>query len=502
MKVIMGPVLGFRGLTDGKWNVSALVVCEGQNAPSAACAGKPVPAQKLLSENGSTVWRFDMQVAVTAKEQAVGYAVAGVEYQFHVPAKNAQPTMAYTSCNGFSSPSEMKKVTDKNALWKVMAARHNGGCRYHLLMMGGDQVYADPVWDLSTIKTWVALTENKRRKASFTQAMHKQVNAFYYDLYCTRWSQPEVAAMLASIPTIMMWDDHDIFDGWGSYADEDQLCDVYRNIFAYARRYFKLFQQHLAPDEEAHAGMVKGQGHFSLAYYVNGLAIVAPDMRSERTRNQVLSGESWNALYRWVEETAQASECKHLVVMSSIPVVHPDFTSLEAVLCNIPGAGLEDDLRDHWHNRQHKGERLRLIQRLFALEQMFNTRVTIVSGDVHVAAIGALVSKQHGRDGEQAFIHQLTSSGVVHPAPSGMVLYALNFLCRNTEEVDTGITADMQPFPGTQNKFIGQRNFLSLEPDDLSRIWANWLVEGEAAPYTKVINPCTVQKGYAVRSLR
>lgn len=504
MTVVMGPVLGFRGQRGGKWHVSALVVCKGATAPSGKCAGNHMAARKLHEQGGNTVWRFDMAVPVAAKEQAVDYAVAGVEHRFHVPAKDVMPTMAYTSCNGFSSASEIKKVADKNALWKRMAARHNaevGGSRYHLMLMGGDQVYADPIWEEPAIKAWVELQEKERRKRKFTAEMHKQAERFYFTLYCTRWSQPEVAEMLASIPTIMMWDDHDIFDGWGSYHEDDQRCDVYQNIFLYARRYFKLFQQQLGFDEAPHAGMVPGQDHFSLAYHVNGLAIVAPDMRSERSRDQVIGPKSWQALYHWVDEQAQATGFRHLVAMSSIPVVHPDFTSIEAVLCNIPGLGLEDDLRDHWHNRQHKGERLRLIHRMFALCETHNVRVTIVSGDVHVAAIGALVSQRHRVSGEAAVINQLTSSGIVHPAPAGMVLYALNFLCRNTEEVDMGITGDMLHFPGTQNKFIGARNFLSLEPDDMQRIWANWVVEGESKPFTTVVHPYGVAAQYRVRQV-
>ena len=48
--------------------------------------------------------------------------------------------------------------------------------------------------------------------------------------------------MLATIPSIMMWDDHDIFDGWGSYPEDLQTCDVYPEIYKAAVRHFRLFQ--------------------------------------------------------------------------------------------------------------------------------------------------------------------------------------------------------------------------------------------------------------------
>ena len=63
------------------------------------------------------------------------------------------------------------------------------------------------------------------------------VNRFYFELYCKRWAQPQLAAMLASVPTIMMWDDHDIFDGWGSHPPARQRSPVFQGIFAAARRW-------------------------------------------------------------------------------------------------------------------------------------------------------------------------------------------------------------------------------------------------------------------------
>ena len=89
-------------------------------------------------------------------------------------------------------------------------------------------------------------------------------------------------------------------------------------------------------------------------------------------------------------------------------------------------------------------------------------------------------------------INQLISSGVVHPSPHAVVLFALRRLLDNTDEVDRGIIARMADFPGTQSRFADGRNFLSLEPDEGEgpfRIWANWHVEGSSRPFVKVIHP-------------
>jgi len=47
----------------------------------------------------------------------------------------------------------------------------------------------------------------------------------------------------------------------------------------------------------------------------------------------------------------------------------------------------------------------------------------------------------------------------------------------------------MYEFPATTRRLIGARNFLTLEPDTQDRLWANWWVEGESDPTTKVIHP-------------
>lgn len=42
----------------------------------------------------------------------------------------------------------------------------------------------------------------------------------------------------------MTWDDHDIFDGWGSYPDGLQNCPVFQGCYQAAKRFYLLFQQH------------------------------------------------------------------------------------------------------------------------------------------------------------------------------------------------------------------------------------------------------------------
>src|SRR3546814_10254983 len=110
-----------------------------------------------------------------------------------------------------------------------------------------------------------------------------ELELFDFDLYVSRWSQPEVRPMLASIPSIMMWDDHDLIDGWGSYPDDRQECDVYeKTIWTASERAFRAFQQQLSVGEAAPNSNSSRYG-FTLGHVIGGLAVLVLDMRrSER----------------------------------------------------------------------------------------------------------------------------------------------------------------------------------------------------------------------------
>jgi hypothetical protein len=244
MDLAAGPVLGFRGSENGKWHTCALVVTADDAAPelwwSARQDGQDAPEEvaaervhlKSLKDFG--IWRFDWSVEQTDGEQAIDYALAeDTKYTYSVPARGNPPRIAYASCAGFSSLKEVKRLQDKNAMWDVLADHHDKE-PFHLMISGGDQVYADSVWDVvRPLSGWLERLFNvfdDWAQAEFTDEMRATVEEFYFCLYCQRWSQPEPAKVLSQVPSLMMWDDHDCFDGWGSYPPEQQQSAIFRGI--------------------------------------------------------------------------------------------------------------------------------------------------------------------------------------------------------------------------------------------------------------------------------
>ena len=506
--IVMGPVLGFRGLKDGFWRTSALIVIKGDsNEPEIKITAGDNQQIKntaalLKSFNEFRVWRLNWQIEQTSKEQTVEYSInKGNVFRYVVPELDKPLRIAYGSCAGFSHPKYMKNVEDKNAMWNRLDQQHQK-TPFHLMLMGGDQIYSDSIWEVvGSIKDWYHQSFKNRKKAPFTKDMDAEVERFYFNLYCERWAQKEVTSVMSQIPSLMMWDDHDIFDGWGSYPEEQQDSKVFKGIYKHAREHFRLFQLQAKDDKDLGEATLLAERGFTYAYRIGDVAVVALDMRSERTQDRVMSLETWNEVQAWMyrEVGSQTSPdgfakraCKHLLLMSSIPVVYVNANMVEDALGWLPGQqDLEDDFKDQWMSSSHQGERIRLIHRLLKFSQDTGCRVTIVSGDVHVAALGYIESTRNSQITDQAnVINQLISSGIVHTPPNGLVVYLMEkVLGDKTEEVDRGITAQMLKFPGTPKRFISARNWLSLTFDDKNRIWAEWHVENEKSPYTKVIHP-------------
>lgn len=511
----LGPVLQFLGCANDEWRLSALWVQDSGDAPPSlsvdGCAVKvtqaPVPGMDC------TAWRFEFALPQGAAVREVSYTTGGETHGLSVPARGTMPSLGYASCNGFSDPRAMKSVREPNAQWARLRRLHGQQDRVgdqtfgplQLLLLGGDQVYSDAMWaTIPELKAWTELPWRRRVKAAFTAAMRSKLQTYFSRIYIDRWSQAEVAQALACLPTVMMWDDHDIMDGWGSHPAELHECPVFQGIFEVARAAFELFQRQMTG--AAHAAALPGQDWHNSAYRIGSMGLLVLDMRSERSPRagdsaagggvlqveQVLSPRSWQAVYRWLVAQEAAGDMKHLFVMSSIPVVHPSFELLEKLLGILPGRQeIEDDLRDHWTSPPHRAERLRLIHRLLQSGGK-GVRVTILSGDVHVAAVGVIESERgEGQQGGRV-INQLTSSGIVHPAPPGVVLFFLEQACQKVEAIDRGIRGVMHEFPTTGHRMIGNRNFLTLQPDPpgaAARYWANWWVDGEPHPYTKVVHP-------------
>ncbi|KAJ5226753.1 uncharacterized protein N7469_006759 [Penicillium citrinum] len=188
------------------------------------------------------------------------------------------------------------------------------------------------------------------------------------------------------------------------------------------------------------------------------IGFVGLDARTERTRHQVNYPDTYNLIFERLEREISASngDIKHLVVLLGVPIAYPRLAWLENILTSpliapirllnkrfgVAGGlfnefdgqvDLLDDLDDHYTARQHKRERRELIQRLQEFGRAHSVRVTILGGDVHLAAVGRFYSHPKlnlSGENDHRFIVNVVSSAITNKPPPKAVA---NLLARRNK---------------------------------------------------------------------
>lgn len=187
------------------------------------------------------------------------------------------------------------------------------------------------------------------------------------------------------------------------------------------------------------------------------IAFLGVDARTERTRHQVNYPDTYNIIFnRLRSELSKAPEIRHLIVLLGVPIAYPRLAWLENIFTSpiigpirflnkrfgIAGGffnhfdgqvDLLDDLDDHYTSRQHKHERTDLVHRLQALAQEHSIRISILGGDVHLAALGRFYSRTNlGIPTEQdhRYMVNIISSAITNKPPPKAVA---NLLARRNK---------------------------------------------------------------------
>ncbi|KIW10368.1 hypothetical protein PV08_11330 [Exophiala spinifera] len=147
------------------------------------------------------------------------------------------------------------------------------------------------------------------------------------------------------------------------------------------------------------------------------IAFCGIDARTERTRKQVNYPDTYDLIFDRLDTELRAArgEIKHLILLLGVPIAYPRLAWLENIFTSPIIAPIKllnkrfgfaggffnsfdgsvdllDDLDDHYTARHHKNERRDLVVRLQKLAATHSVRVSILGGDVHLAAIGRFYS--------------------------------------------------------------------------------------------------------------
>ncbi|RYP09498.1 hypothetical protein DL764_001277 [Monosporascus ibericus] len=425
---------------------------------------KDVRGFRLNAERGCTFWRFNIEVELRDQQQRIAYRInRGPATAFWVPARGRSMNVMFHSCNGFSLVVNPDDLSGPDPMWRDVLNNHQTR-PFHVMIGGGDQIYNDAVMnETHHFREWVRLKNPlHKRNAPFTAEMQAELESYYLERYSMWFSRGLFSLANSQIPMVNMYDDHDIIDGFGSYPHHFMKCPVFSGLGNVAFKYYMLFQHQSLPTETAGAEpswclgsqpgpYINEPSHSVFVSLGGNMALVAVDCRTERTQKEVVREDTWKSLMDRCYDEIVKGKTQHLLVLLGVPIAYPRLVWLENILTsrlmdpvkalgktgllgnflnNFDG-GVEvlDDLDDHWTARNHKEERKFIIEDLQDLAADKSCRVTILSGDVHLAAVGRFYSNpklELAKHKDFRYMANVISSAIANTPPPDLMADVLN----------------------------------------------------------------------------
>ncbi|KAL4896412.1 hypothetical protein BDV59DRAFT_170546 [Aspergillus ambiguus] len=393
-----------------------------------------------------------------------------------------------TSGNDFSlnvNANERSRLGGVGFMWKDIMQKHNEIGGFHAQLCLGGQIYADRMWkEIASLKQWLTISGKEARKnVPWTTANEEDVSHAYFHYYTSHFDQPYLRESFAQIPYVCQLDDHDIFDGFGSYPEHMQFSNMFKNIGRIGIEMYLLFQHHTTLDilrnvsTDIDLFTITGTGWHFVKYLGPAVVVVGLDCRSERNPHQVVAGPTYQGIFPKVAMLPPSVQ--HCLWMISVPVLYPRLETAEHIAHTVAsgkraftgaynvlgkvtssvagvvgakevvGSGFDsvkravgksglmggilspfgefdlmDELRDQWTHESKDLERTYLIRTLQGIAHQKSLRMTFLSGAVNVCGAGLVHDPSHPSDYKT--MYQLISSAVVNSPPPSYILKLLH----------------------------------------------------------------------------
>ncbi|GAA2456890.1 alkaline phosphatase D family protein [Streptomyces glaucus] len=122
--------------------------------------------------------------------------------------------VAFGSCRWAAPPADGSDPVGPDALdaLATRVAADPEGERPDVLLLLGDQVYADETSDAT--RRWLAARRNLEEPPGSGVADYEEYTHLYYE----SWLDPSIRWLLSTVPSCMIFDDHDVIDDWNTSA--------------------------------------------------------------------------------------------------------------------------------------------------------------------------------------------------------------------------------------------------------------------------------------------
>lgn len=356
------------------------------------------PAEGMTRLSADTDWTgvIDLSLAEPAPDRPFVCTVDGRRLTGRLapePGRSASFTFAFGSCHQPFAIGQRGRlrVTPAAGIYPAMRA-DLGRTAARFLLLLGDQFYSDALAPLS-VRT---LFDEQGAPPPLTEAL-----AAYRRICRGFFGEAGMRAVREAVPTYCMWDDHDIFQDWGSLVD---VSPVDRRLFEAAAQVYCEYQHGRNP------GGAIGPPPYPYAFRSGDAGFLMLDLRGARDyqHERLLGGAQWAAVHDYLHGD-DARTLQTLFIGATIPIAHVS-RWLVHLFEHLPGnAGHE--VRDRWCSEGFVASRDALLEELFAWQTAAPHRqVILLSGDVHAA--GAFTIRRRRGPG---VVQQFTSSAFTSP---------------------------------------------------------------------------------------
>lgn len=482
-QITLGPILGVE--SNELYTVCLLVPNDPKdpklNIKVSDDVHKPIAhQQKEAVRDHHTFYRFEINLEkLSLHGQVFEYEISKEgntlsnsseqsKFEVKVPATDAYLNVANMSCSG-SHKYDRKDLEAKGCFerWK-----HLNQLKPDVMIMSGDQIYSDSILDKHRHLRKLLTSKDPLSPENFDL-----IDDFYLKLYIDSWSNKDMAWALATIPSIMTWDDHDIIDGYGSLLDKYHQSSLFSDaLFPIAKKYFSLFQI-----RGNNTALIDAEYDFSLGLTFRDYQFILPDTRSHRTRNVIITEIGYAKLNDYLVSNPISDVNQNAICfVLPVPIAHIKFREafeswvsigirfMLSIKKSLLKYSLDDDLLDHWEHKNHTEEQLKM------LDLMFNYGINrcpknlmVLSGDVHFSG-ASRVSLQ--KDDQEYVITQLISSPMVNYPMPWIISKALFFRgLAKLKYTLRNIDIHLKNFGTAEKKIIRERNFMYIEHDKSSK---------------------------------
>ncbi|GAQ85600.1 hypothetical protein KFL_002440060 [Klebsormidium nitens] len=428
--VIVGPVIG--KVTDCTARIlieldkTAQVTLALVDEISGILAGSKVLAVPPFQP---TIFTFQGLKPETSYSVQIRGCHCGITSGFKTIAQCANEVkFAVISCNKiFITRTEVK--TGTGDLWHHLEKRIAKG-QVDMMLHLGDQVYADgdkafdkaAAREHTSLSNKFAVAEDMLKGIPWEQwpQYYDRICAIYREIYRETWAHPPTARCLATCPSIMIYDDHEVRDNWGDLPTDWDPASLHMFVARCAWRVQLEYQRQLHEDVDfAHLERITRDFHF---HVVGGVGLMFLDIRGSRTFHRrpndpykYLGSDQWTEIKSALGRGGIFDGVRALLVCSPAPVVFLTGLVTDEFADHI--ARLED-FKGHWSHRDHRGEQLEFLTRLVEWKGRVaagagGRELYIFGGDVHCGGHSDILL------GDQLVFRQLTSSAIAnHPLPT------------------------------------------------------------------------------------